>query len=332
MKTAMPRSDSRKTAALLIGFGGPTSLEEVRPFLASIVGDSKVPSQRVEEVYRHYELIGGVSPFNAITEKQKSALEQELKARGLPLPVGVAYRHSTPSFRDAFETFRKFGVERVVGLVLASFRSFVSREWYYEKLEEGRRLALAGAIEVRYTAPFDQDARYLRAQRERMEEVLSAWTEEEKRRTSVIFTAHAIPSFMCERSCGENENRCYGFQFYEACRSIARDLGLRPWTLCYQSQSGSPREKWLGPDVKEVIRALDPKKTPRLLVVPVGFLCDNVEVIYDLDREARAVAESGGFAYFRAGTVGDHPLFIEMMADKIKEALKDEAVLFPTLR
>lgn len=309
----------KKTAVLLIGFGGPTRLEEVRPFLHSIVGDSNVPPARVEEVYRHYELVGGSSPFNAITEKQKKALEASLRSKGVDWPVGVAYRHSSPSFRDAFESFKRFGVEEVVGLVLASFRSFVSREWYHQKVEEGRAAAGASSIGVRYTSPFDGDPLYLEAQRERIEEVWSRWSAEERRGARVIFTAHSIPSSMCEQSCAENENRCYGFQFDEASGRIARELGLEDWTTCYQSQSGSPRQMWLGPDVKEAIRALDPEKTRRVLVVPVGFLCDNVEVIYDLDIEARAAAETRGISYFRAGTVGEHPRFVEMMAEKVLE-------------
>ena len=312
----------KKTAALLIGFGGPTKLEEVRPFLKSIVGDSGVPDVRLEQVYRHYELIGGVSPFNTITEKQKKALEAALVLGGAPMPVGVAYRHSHPTFRDAFESFRKFGTETVIGLVLASFRSFVSREWYYQKLEEGRGLAGAGSIEVRYTAPFDLDPFYLRAQRERIEEIWSRWSRAERASSCVVFTAHAIPTFMCERSTAENEGRCYGFQFHEACRRIASEMGLEDWTYCYQSQSGKPGDSWLGPDVKDTIRGLDAEKVKRLLLVPLGFLCDNVEVIYDLDREAKETAQKRGFEYFRAGTVGDHPFFIEMMANRILEQIE----------
>lgn len=310
-----------KTAILLIGFGGPTRPEEVRPFLKSIVGDSRVPDARLDEVARHYEVIGGKSPFNEITWQQKEALEANLRSKDVPLPVGVAYRHSTPSFQDAFESFRRFGTERVIGLVLASFRSFVSREWYYEKLEDGRRLAGAESITVRYTAPFDNDPLYLRAQRERMDEVWSDWTPAQKRETFVIFTAHSIPTVMCERSTGENERRCYGHQFYEACRRIAGEVGLRDWAHCYQSQSGRPGDSWLGPDVKEVIRGLDAGKAKRLLLVPLGFLCDNVEVIYDLDCEAKETARQMGLEYFRAGTVSDHPLFIEMMANRVLENL-----------
>jgi protoporphyrin/coproporphyrin ferrochelatase len=309
----------KKTAVLLIGFGGPERLEEVRPFLKSIVGDSRVPDVRIEEVYRHYEAVGGRSPFNDITERQKRALEAKLKAGGLSVPIGVAYRHSSPSFQDAFETFGRFGVESVIGLVLASFRSFVSREWYYEKLEEGKKLAGAASMPVRYTSPFDVDPLYLRAQTERVRELWDKWTPDEKKATLAIFTAHSIPVSMCQQSCGENENRCYGYQFRQASALIAGSLGIRNWTYCYQSQSGKPGDTWLDPDVKLVIRGIDTARYKRVLLVPVGFLCDNVEVIYDLDHEAKAVAESRGLAYARAATVGDHPLFIEMMANRVLE-------------
>ncbi len=310
----------KKTAVLLIGFGGPRSLGEVRPFLETIVGGSNIPPERVEEVYRHYELIGGVSPFNTITEGQKAALEKVLLAKGASMPVAAAYRHSFPTFQDAFEGFKKFGTEEVIGFVLASFRSFVSREWYYEKVEEGRRLAGAENIQIRYTDAFDHDPLYLSAQSRRVEDIWSHWSASEKDSSLVIFTAHSIPLPMCEQSTGENEARCYGFQFEEACKVITGELGIRHWTYCYQSQSGSPRQQWLSPDIKEVLRGLDTKKVKRVLLVPVGFLCDNVEVIYDLDHEAKAVAMERGIQYFRAGTVGDHPLFIEMMAERCRRS------------
>jgi protoporphyrin/coproporphyrin ferrochelatase len=308
-----------KKAVLLIGFGGPTALAEVRPFLASIVGEARVPTQRVEEVYRHYEMIGGVSPFNAITECQRAALEKNLANKGFKYPIGVAYRHSSPGFKDAFESFKKYGVESVTGFVLASFRSFVSREWYHDKAAEGRKLAGAENIRVEYTAPFEMDPLYLAAQRERAEEIWSKWSDKEKDETCVIFTAHSIPSSMCEQSCQENERRCYGYQFRQAAEAIAEGLGAKNWKTSYQSQAGGPRQMWLDPDIKDVIKGLDPKKFKRVLLVPVGFLCDNVEVIYDLDHEAKDAAEAHGLRYFRAGTVGDHPLFIEMMAERILE-------------
>ncbi len=309
----------QKTAVLLIGFGGPRKLDEVQPFLESIVGTARMPGARIKEVYHHYEVIGGASPFNAITDKQKAALEASLKSKGYPMSVGVAYRHSIPTFQDAFESFKKFGVEKVVGFVLASFRSFVSREWYYEKAEEGRKAALAENVSVVYTEPFESNPAYFLAQEERIKEVWSSWSQNEKDQTQIIFTAHSIPTSMCQQSTPQNENRCYGYQFSEACEEIARKLKIKNWTYCYQSRS-TPRDLWLEPDVNDVIKALPPS-LKNVLLVPLGFLCDNVEVIYDLDIEAKATAEGKGLKYHRAGTVSDHPIFIEMMAEHILKVI-----------
>ncbi len=312
----------KKTAILLIGFGGPTRPQEVKPFLKSVLEGTQIPEQRLWEVERHYEAIGGVSQFNGITYRQKEALERHFQSKGMSLPVGVAFRHSTPTFSDAFGMFKKFGVQKVVGFVLASFRSSVSSQRYHEKMDQGRMLADAIQIDVCYTNPFDQHPLYFDAQAERMREAWGSWSVEEKASTFVIYTAHSIPLAMCEQSCQENQRCCYGFQFYETASSVSRRLGLgKNWAIAYQSRSGNPKDLWMEPDVKEVIRPLDSKKFKRVLCVPVGFLCDNVEVIYDLDIEAKQYCEQSGFQYFRAPTVSDHPKFIEMMSRQILEKI-----------
>ncbi len=311
----------KKTAVLLIGFGGPRNLEEVRPFLASIVDGAKIPEARLQDVYHHYEVIGGKSYFNEITEKQQKALRDLLRSQGHDMPVGVAYRHSTPNFTDAFEQFKKLGVEHVIGFVLASFRSFVSQEWYHEKVAHGRKQAEAENITVEYTRPFDADPLYVQAQAERVKETWVGWSDADKQATQLVFTAHSIPSTMCESSCGQNQDRCYGYQFSRASRAVAKTLQHSQMTVCYQSRSGNPRDPWLDPDVNDKIRSLDRAKIKKVLLVPVGFLCDNVEVVYDLDHQAKKTSEDLGLQYHRAGTVSTHPLFIEMMAQRVLEKI-----------
>jgi protoporphyrin/coproporphyrin ferrochelatase len=305
----------KKTAVLLIGFGGPRNMGEVAPFLKSVTGGTKIPEARLKEVFHHYELIGGKSRFNEVTELQRKALEKELHARGLGIAVGAAYRHSTPTFEDAFEQFKRFGVERVIGLILASFQSFASRGKYIEKVEEARASAGAQAIELLYTSSFDLDPLFLEAQSDRVREVWNGPYEG----TAVLFTAHSIPSGMCEESAPQNGGRCYGFQFHQASSRIASRLAAPVWRSCYQSRSGNPKEPWLEPDIADVIKTFDVPPAKGVLLVPVGFLCDNVEVVYDLDIEAKQAAEAKGLEFRRAGTVGDHPKFIKMMAEKVLE-------------
>lgn len=298
-----------KTAALLIGFGGPQGMDEIRPFLKSVLEGVPVPAERVEEVAHHYELFGGKSPYNAISLAQKNALEKWLVSQKVSLPVKVGFRHSSPSFRDAFETFQKEGVTKVIGLILASFRSYSSFEKYQLRLSEAQKAAGAGSIRVEYTESFAADPLYFEAQAEQVRKVLG-----KEDGTFVLFSAHSIPTAMSDQSG-------YARQFSEAASAIAARLGLQNWAIAYQSRSGNPRDPWLEPDVKEVIAGLDRKKFKNVLLVPVGFLCDNVEVLYDLDIEAKKACEDHGFLYLRASTVTDHPKFIEMMGRKVMEKL-----------
>lgn len=306
-----------KTAVLLIGFGGPARPEEVKPFLFSIVDGTKVPEARIQDVLHHYEVIGGVSPFNEESFKQRLALEQSLKARGVSMPVGLAFRHSNPSFKDAFQILQRHGVDHVVGFVLASLRSFVSFQWYQEKVLEGMKEAGA-QMEIVYTDDFHVHPLFIKAQAEKAHDVLSQFSAKDRESTYVAFSAHSIPSSMCEQSAGENGNNCYGHQFYETAQAVAHRLSLgKNWGVCYQSRTGNPRDRWLEVDVNDHIKSIDRAKYKRVLLVPAGFLCANVEIMYDLDVAAKKTCADLGLEYHRAEPVGQHPDFIELMAQQI---------------
>ncbi len=306
-----------KTAVLLIGFGGPARPEEVKPFLFSIIDGTKVPEARIKDVLHHYDVIGGVSPFNEESFKQRMALEKNLKARGVSMPVGLAFRHSNPGFKDAFQILHRHGVDRVVGFVLASLRSFVSFQWYQDKVLEGMREAGA-QMEIVYTEDFHLHPLFIKAQAEKVQSILSAFSPKDKDSTFVVFTAHSIPASMCEQSTGENDNNCYGHQFYEVARSVAQKLSLGPnWGVCYQSRTGNPRDRWLEEDVNEYLKKIDRKKYRQVLLVPAGFLCSNVEILYDLDVAAKQTCAEIGLGFYRAEPVGQHPDFIDMMAEQI---------------
>jgi len=313
---------AEKTAVLLIGFGGPQNVSEIRPFLESVLEGASIPAQRFDAIVHRYEGLNGVSPYNALTELQKKALERWLSSQNASMPVGVGFRHSKPAFRDVFETFKKYQVRKVIGFVLASFRSHASFEKYQMKLSEAQHQAGAESIQIIYTDFFYDHPLYLEAQSERVLEVLKSFSEEEKQATYFLFSAHSIPLAMCEKSCATNSKCCYGSQFYKASASIAKKLGLgKRWSIAYQSRSGQPTDLWLEPDVKEVIQKLDSKKFKHVFSIPLGFLCDNVEVIYDLDVELKQCCEESNFQYFRASTVSDHPKFIEMMGRQILEKM-----------
>lgn len=304
-----------KTAALLIGFGGPNSLEEVKPFLDSVLAGVRIPQARYDEVVHHYEAIGGASPYNAVTEKQKAALEKYFAAQKLSIEVFIGYRHAAPSYEDAFRAMKERGIEKAAGFVLSPLRCYASFEKYTGKVEEGRQKAGAGTIATVYTAPFNEHALFVKAQSEKVRTVLAATEDISGERTHFLFTAHSIPVPM-DAASG------YTRQFFDTSFAIARALGLPHWSLAYQSRSGNPNDPWLEPSVTGVIETLDPSAFSNVVLIPVGFLCDNVEVIYDLDIEARKTAEEKGFKYFRASTVSDDAAFIQLIGEQVCAALR----------
>lgn len=304
-----------KKAALLIGFGGPTHPSEVRPFIENVLAGLPVGPGRIDEVAAHYHHFGGVSPYNSETFAQRSALEKWLEARGCPMWVGVGFRYSRPSYRDVFQTFRRLGVERVAGFVLSGFRSEASFDRYLSRVAEGQRQADAEAIQLTITGPFHDDPLFVEAQAACAQKVLSRMTDEERRETFVLFSAHSIPIPMAVKSE-------YDSQFVRNAALIAHQLNIAGnWQVGYQSRSGRPSDPWLVPSVEDVIAAIDRDVYRHVLVIPNGFLCDNVEVLYDLDVDARAACQKAGLTYHRASTVADHPLFIEMIGKKILETL-----------
>ena len=303
-----------KTAAMLIGFGGPTRPAEVRPFLDSVLKGVRIPQARYNEVKHHYDLLDGVSPYNQITFQQKKALEKELLNRKVQVPVFVGFRHSSPSLADALNQMKAQGIERVAGFVLASLRSPASFEKYITGVEEAKQ-GTRIKMEFRYTRPFHDNPLFIEAQAEEVSKVLQKIDPKERDKTFYIFSAHSIPVLMAEKSG-------YDKQFEKTSQLIAKKLSISSWRVAYQSRSGNPEDPWLEPSVEKTIQSLDTKKFKNVVLVSAGFLCDNVEVIYDLDIECRDVCKKLGLGYFRAKTVTDHPKFIRLVADLIEAELQ----------
>lgn len=298
-------------AVLLVGFGGPRNMNEVRPFLASVLQGVPVPKERLDEVISHYEHFDGRSPYNEITEQQRLALEAWLGEHGRTWPVRVGLRHASPSLAETFRDLKNEGIREVIAFVLASFRSYASFQKYQARLEEARDACGGSDITVRYTDNFSQNPLYWQAQADQVRKLLDSRIPAAVRsKLYVIFSAHSIPSAMAADSG-------YDRQFKAASQAVADILNLPAWTCAYQSRSGNPSQSWLEPDVKEVLRRLDRALYTHVLFVPIGFLCDNVEVLFDLDVDAREAAEARGLHYLRASTVTDHPLFIRMMGEMV---------------
>ncbi|MBV8453047.1 MAG: ferrochelatase [Deltaproteobacteria bacterium] len=287
-------------AVMLIGFGGPTAAAEVRPFLDRVLADRPIPRERYEEVVRHYDAVGGRSPYNEMTMRLAAALQHKLQHMGIRAPVIIAFRNMPPFFDDALRDLKQRGIHRALGFVLAAHRSEASWDRYLDEIKLAREQLGGEVSAVEYPSSWHDDPEFVEAVAERTRAAL----EHLDASAELIFTAHSIPLLMGGRAG-------YVEQLNESARLIAQYLKRNSWTLAFQSRSGSPRDRWLEPDVKDVLRRFS---GGQVVLVPLGFLCDHVEVLYDLDIEAAKAAREAGVTMVRAATVGEHPKFVEMIA------------------
>jgi len=305
---------SAHDSVLLIGFGGPTTMSEVRPFLANVLRGRPVPPERVEAVVHHYELIGGKSPFNELTLRQAQALEAQLRADGLPLPTYVGLRCWTPYLHETLQRMMSEGRRRAVGLIMAPHQSEASSGRYEREVTIAREQVGAGAPQVNYVGDWHAHPLFIEAVSDGVRAVLEQIPAERRGAAALVFSAHSIPTAIAAASP-------YVEQITDSARLVAERLAHAHWSIAYQSRSGGPREPWLGPDITEVIPRLAADGCRDLVVVPIGFVCDHVEVLYDLDIEARQTAEHAGIRFLRAATVSDHPAFIRALADMVRRRL-----------
>jgi protoporphyrin/coproporphyrin ferrochelatase len=305
-------------AVLLISFGGPQGLGDIRPFLANVLKGRRIPADRIEEVAHHYELFGGVSPLTALTEKQADGLQTRLADAGTRLPVYVGMRNWHPYLADTLAEMSRAGVRRAIGFIMAAQSSYSSCQQYRENVLDARRAigeqGLAD-IEITYVPGWhlhdgflDSNADHVREARARLPAALHA-------KARLIFTAHSIPAEMAARSK-------YAGQLLDSAREVARRVEAADWTLVYQSRSGRPQDPWLEPDVCDYLRAARAEGLEAAVLCPIGFVCDHIEVLYDLDREAAQVADEIGLVMARAEAVNDDPRFMDMMADVVQATIR----------
>ncbi|MFQ5702309.1 MAG: ferrochelatase, partial [Acidobacteriota bacterium] len=305
-------------AVLLIGFGGPTKPSEVLPFLRHVVRGHNVPERRVQEVARHYEKVGGSSPYHDLTDRQARSLARWLAARGSSLPVYVGMRNWHPFLSDTITRMRLDGCRHAVGVILAPHRCETS--WDRYQRDVARAIAATGGDEfsVRYLDPWHDDPGFIEACAQRLEECLGPTLQAEGEyrrgewpdRVSVVFTAHSIPLSMADGSS-------YVEQIRSSCHHLADLLGIAGWRLAYQSRSGPPGSAWLAPDINDVIRVEAERGTRAIIVQAIGFLSDHVEILFDLDVQAASTAARAGVRFLRATCVNDHPEFIAMLGRRI---------------
>ncbi len=304
-------------AVLIVSFGGPAGMDEIRPFLANVLRGRRVAPERVEEVAHHYELFGGVSPITELTRRQAAGLRGRLAAAGRPLPVYVGMRNWHPYLADTLRDMHDAGVRRTIGLIAAAQHSYSSCQQYRENVAAARaELRREGKdVEVTFTGSWFDHPLFVAANAAHVREALARLPEDVRSTARLVCTAHSVPTSMAERSR-------YREQLATSARLVARETGIDDWALVYQSRSGRPEDPWLGPDVGDYLREARAGGLAAAVVCPIGFVCDHIEVLYDLDREAAAVAAEVGLPMARAEAVNDDPLFLDMMADVVMKTME----------
>ncbi len=298
-------------AILLIAFGGPEQPADVLPFLENVLRGRNVPRERMLEVAEHYYHFGGVSPINGQMRELVPLLEAELRERGPRLPVYWGNRNWHPMLADTLRKMRDDGVRRAVAFVMSAYSSYSGCRQYLEDIARSREMVGPGAPEIDKLRLFYNHPGFIEPMAERVREALNMLSG-----AALVFTAHSVPVSMAASSQ-------YEAQLQEACRLVSERADRTEWRLVYQSRSGPPSQPWLGPDIGADLRELHTAGTRDVVIAPIGFISDHLEVLYDLDTEARALCDELGLNMERAATVGNHPTFVSMIAELARERMGD---------
>ncbi len=297
-------------AVLLVAYGGPRRPDEIRPFLQHVTRGRRVPPERLEEVAHHYERLGGRSPLNELTFRQAEGLRRALGRT----PVYVGMRAWEPFVAGTLAQMALDGVRRAVCIILAPHACDASRERYLEAIDEGRAGVGPRAPAIDYVRSWHAHPLFVETWADTVAAALEAIETSRRREAPLLFTAHSIPLPSAEASA-------YVQEVHTSARAVSERLGHTRWQVAWQSRSGNPRDPWLEPDVNLALRALAASGTREVVLAPIGFVCDHVEVLYDLDVEAQQTAGGLGLTLARASTPNDHPLFVRMLAEVARQHL-----------
>ncbi|MCI0334834.1 MAG: ferrochelatase [Planctomycetes bacterium] len=316
-------------ALLVVSFGGPDGPEDVLPFLENVLRGRNVPRARMLEVAEHYYHFGGRSPINEQNRQLIAAIERELAEHGPQLPVYWGNRNWHPLLPDTLRRMSADGVRRALAFVTSAFSSYSGCRQYREDIARAQAAVAADGSPAdvqpagRLSPPdvdklrvFFNHPGFIEPMIEHTRAALQQVPSDRREMAALIFTAHSIPQSMAD-GCR------YEAHFREASRLVAEGVGRTDWRLAYQSRSGPPRQPWLEPDIGDVLRDVHHSGVRDALVVPIGFISDHMEVLYDLDTEARRLCDELGIDMVRAATVGTHPRFVRMIRELIDERMSE---------
>jgi protoporphyrin/coproporphyrin ferrochelatase len=309
----------RYDALLLVSFGGPEGMDDVMPFLANVVRGRNVPPDRLQLAASHYAHFGGKSPLPEQCRALASALRQELAAHGPELPVYLGNRNWHPFLADALRQMQKDGATRALAFFTSAYGSYSGCRQYLEDIAQARAEVGERAPQVDKLRAFYNHPGFIEPLVERVAAAFAQVPEPRRAGTRLVFTAHSLPRALAAACAYEAELR-------ETAALVAFPLGRPAYALVYQSRSGPPSQPWLEPDIVEHLRALAREGARDVVVAPIGFLSDHMEVVYDLDLEAKSRALELGLHLVRAGTVGTHPRFVRMIRELVVERIEGSAL------
>lgn len=306
--------DQPYDAVLIVSFGGPEGMDEVMPFLENVLRGKNVPPERMRAVAHHYELFGGVSPINAQNRALIANLKKELEAHGPHLPIYWGNRNWHPLLVDTLRQMADDGTKNALGFFTSAYSSYSGCRQYREDIMRAQAEVGPHAPRVDKLRVFYNHPEFIEANIENVRAALNQISENRRSSTEIAFTAHSIPISMAV-------NCDYQKQLLETCRLVAEGIGHEHWRLVFQSRSGPPSQPWLEPNICDYLKELKQRGIKDVVIAPVGFVSDHMEILYDLDTEARQLCEEIGLNMVRAVTVGTHPTFIKMIRELILERM-----------
>lgn len=284
------------------------------PFLDNVLRGRGVPEERKKEVAHHYGDFDGISPINEQNRALIAALEEELQGKGVDLPVYFGNRNWHPLLTDTMQQMKDDGVKRALAFMTSGYSCYSGCRQYLEDVQQSRAELGDDAPVVDKIRVFYNHPDWIEVNRQRAAEALDEIPIDQQSETLILFTAHSLPQAMADSSR-------YVEQLQEACQLVADMLGDFHWRLVYQSRSGSPHQPWLEPDVCDVLESAREEGVKNVVISPIGFISDHIEVIYDLDTEARECCDRLAINMVRAKTAGTHPLFVSMIRELIEERM-----------
>jgi ferrochelatase len=309
-------------ALLWLSFGGPEKPEDVRPFLENVTRGRGVPPARLDEVEQHYLGFGGVSPINALNRAAIEAVEAELARQGIDLPVYFGNRNWHPMAEDTLAAMTRDGVTSALVFPTSAYGGYSACRQYDEDIVRAREAVGAGAPELTKLRHFFDHPLFVSAYADAVRAAAAALGE-----YRLVFTAHSVP-VAADAAAGppEEGGHRYSRQIAEASRLVAADLGVTEYDVVWQSRSGPPQVPWLEPDILDHLDALHANGVPAVLLCPIGFVSDHLEVVWDLDTEAKDKAAELGMGFARAIAPSGDPRFAELVVELIREHLADAPV------